>query len=292
MLTIFSELKSTLTVKPDGFRIKVKRRPGKDIMVGIPGAPLASKVAVGMDGDKLAGQPDPSQPQSTGTPLLVLYGSNAGTCKAFAEEIQSGASQHGFSAKVQTMDSAVEHIPANQPVIIVTPSYEGKPADNAKKFVSWLEASANSSSMLSGVRYSVFGVGNREWHATFHRIPKLVDELMGKMGATQFLPAGYCDASGDILGPWEDWQEKLWNSLSSESGVTPPTKEKLHVTIQRPEQVDLLAGSETSIGVIKESRQLAAADISSEKRHMDIELPRGMTYRTGMNERLGFERNC
>ena len=259
-------------------------------MVGLPGAPTASRATAGPSEGRSGGQSDTSQPSITSSQktLLVLYGSNAGTCKAFAEEIQSSASQHGFSSKVQTMDSAVERLPTDEPVIIVTPSYEGKPADNAKKFVSWLEANASSSDTFSGVRYSVFGVGNSEWQATFHRIPRLVDELMNKMGATRFLPAGLCDANADILGPWEDWQEKLWNSLGEEGGVNSAVKEKMQVKIEKPEQSDLLAGSETAIGIIRENRQLAAADIGSEKRHLDIELPRGMSYRTGSHERFNY----
>ena len=285
---VFTGLKSTLTVKPDGYKIRVRRRPGKNLLVGLPGAPAASKAAAGIPDYKPSGQADSAKAATAQSSLLVLYGSNAGTCKAFAEEIQSNAGQHGFSAEVQTMDSAVEHLPADRPVIIITPSYEGKPADNAKKFVSWLEANANSSSKLSGVRYSVFGAGNSEWHATFHRVPKLVDELMTKMGATTISPAGLCDVRSDILGPWEDWAERLWNVLSKEAGTTSLPKEKIQVKVERPEHVDLLAGSETTIGVVKENRQLAEADIGSEKRHLEVELPQGMSYRTGTDEAIGF----
>ncbi|KAI9667304.1 MAG: hypothetical protein M1821_000119 [Bathelium mastoideum] len=274
-------LKSTLTVKPEGFKMKVKRRPGKSILVGIPGAPTGPQSVTSIRGDDSARLLPATEPPSSQKSLLVLYGSNAGTCKGFAEELISSAGQHGFLAQVQTMDSAVENLPANQPVIIITPSYEGKPADNAKKFVSWLEANSDSSSKLSGVQYAVFGAGNSEWHATFHRVPKLVNELMTKMGGTQIVPEGLCDVRGDILGPWEDWQEKLWKGLSEGGSAMPAIKDKMQVKIYRPEHIDVLAGSEISIGIIKENRQLAVADVSSEKRHMEIELPRGMSYRTG-----------
>ncbi|KAL9083687.1 MAG: hypothetical protein Q9165_008415 [Trypethelium subeluteriae] len=275
------QLKSSLTAKPEGFRIKVMRRPGRSLMVGIAGAPVASMVPVESGEAISAVKGETSQPPSLLKPLLVLYGSNAGTCKGFAEEIQSSAPQHGFSARVQTMDSAVENLPTDGPVIMITPSYEGKPADNAKKFISWLEMKAKSSSILSDVRYTVFGAGNSEWHETFHRIPKLVEELMDKVGARQFLPTGLCDTNGDILGPWEDWQEKLWGSVSKEGDIAHIKKEKLQVSIEKPDQLAVLAGSEPMIGTITTNHQLADADLGSEKRHMDIELPRRMNYQTG-----------
>lgn len=225
--------------------------------------------------------------QDTGAknPMLILYGSNAGTCKGFAEEIKSNAGQHGFDATVGTMDSAVEQLPTDRPVIIITPSYEGKPADNAKKFVSWLENNAESS-MLKDVKYSVFGAGNAEWHSTFHRIPKIVDELMEKMGGTHVSPAGYCNVNDDILGPWEDWLEKLWVAVQKDAGVTGVKEEKVALTVEKPDQVEVLAGSEAVLGTVKENRQIADTSVGSEKRHMEVELPGDLTYSTGKNHWL------
>ena len=274
------ELKSTLTVKPFGFRIKAIRRPGKSHMVGIPGAPKAGAASAPTQSKTNGASVETAKSASGKKPIHVIYGSNAGTCKSFAEEIQSSAGQHGFEAEVQTMDSAVEQLPKDRPVVVITPSYEGKPADNAKKFVSWLETNADSSA-LKGVNFSVFGVGNAEWYSTFHRIPKLVDELMEKMGATRFVPMGLCNVNDDILGPWEDWLEKLWSSLRSEIGVGEVKREEMKVAVLRPEQVDLLAGSEASLATVKVNRQIAGAEVGSAKRHMEVELPVGTTYRTG-----------
>ncbi len=67
---------------------------------------------------------------------------------------------------------------------------------------------------------TVFGLGNRDWAATHHRIPKLVDDLMEKLGATRFFPAGYVDVSQDIAGPFEDWKAGLFPKLREIAGVT------------------------------------------------------------------------
>lgn len=94
-------------------------------------------------------------------PMTILYGSNAGTCEALAQALARTASSRGYLAQVDTLDSAVGKVPSNQPVVILCSSYEGQPPDNAAHFVEWLEK-LNDSKKLEGVKYAVFGCGNRE----------------------------------------------------------------------------------------------------------------------------------
>jgi cytochrome P450/NADPH-cytochrome P450 reductase len=56
-------------------------------------------------------------------------------------------------------------LPKEQPVIIITGSYDGRPPDNARKFVTWLEALEGQE--LEGVSYAVFGCGKL---TTFYQI--------------------------------------------------------------------------------------------------------------------------
>lgn len=138
--------------------------------------------------------------------------------KFSAQNLETKASEYGFEVKVKNLDSATEALPTNHPVVIITASYEGKPPDNAKKFVTWLDHCDKESKHLKDVKYAVFGVGNSDWASTFHRIPKLVDSEMASFGASRLLDAGYTNAKTDLLGPWEDWMEKLWKTLRKSSG--------------------------------------------------------------------------
>ena len=52
--------------------------------------------------------------------------------------------------------------------MIVTSSYEGQPPDNARDFVSWVQTVAPGA--LDGVRYAVFGCGNKDWARTYQAI--------------------------------------------------------------------------------------------------------------------------
>lgn len=93
--------------------------------------------------------------------LLVLFGSNTGTCEALAQSLASSAEEHGFSAQVRSMDSASGALIREVPVAIITASYEGQPPDNAAHFVEWLTAS--DSPDVKDIRFAVFGVGNSKF---------------------------------------------------------------------------------------------------------------------------------
>lgn len=263
-----------MTVKPADFAIKVRRRPGKSINVGLSGA--------SHEETKKETHAEPGPVTGSGRPLIILYGSNAGTCKAYAEELAAEARSFGFSPSIDILDAATEQMPKEVPVVAITPSYEGKPPDNAKKFVSWLEAHADDTSILAGRQYAVFGVGNSEWASTFHRIPKLVDSLMKKLGAKSFAPAGFADVKIDPVGPWESWREELWRLLRVNSGDDDiHNVQSLSATISKGKSVSTLGGEEMSSGLVKENIDLGGWEVGPGKKHMEIELPENISYRTG-----------
>ena len=220
-------------------------------------------------------------PTRDAKPITILYGSNAGTCKSYAEDLETNAPRFGFKANVASLDSATEHIPKDQPIVIIEPSYEGKPADNAKKFVAWLENNATSK-LLEGVQYAVFGVGNSDWTHTYHRIPKLTDELLEKMGAKRFTETGLVNVKGDIMGPWERWSEQMWNDLRMSSGITTEVLGgQLQADITPPKFATYLGGKDIAYGVVKANKSLGGGEVGLTKKHMEIELPPGTSYRSG-----------
>lgn len=253
-------------------------------MVGIPGAPSsvhAIQQTTSQQADKGSVEGSRDKPK-----LLILYGSNAGTCKALAEDLLTTANNRaGYDATAVTMDHATEHLPADgTPVVIITPSYEGKPADNAKKFVTWLELSeSEGKNNLKGLKYAVFGAGNSEWVTTFHRIPKLVDELASKLGGTRICPAGYVDVRGDIVGPWEDFTAGLFPALSKATGVEQKLEEEeIKIQFEKAEHAKKLAGEEIDHGYVKKNVLIATNEVGPAKKHMEVELPVGTTYQTGV----------
>lgn len=104
---------------------------------------------------------DDGQPK---LPMTILYGSNSGTCEALAQSLARVGGSRGFKVQVDPLDNAVDKVPTGQPVVMISSSYEGQPPDNATHFVAYLEG-LKGQKQLEGVKYAVYGVGNRKYHS-------------------------------------------------------------------------------------------------------------------------------
>ncbi|KAI9039808.1 NADPH cytochrome P450 [Aspergillus affinis] len=127
----------TLTIKPEGLLIRAKLREDREY------TGLAIQAASKKSG--LMANPGPAD-ESIGEPLTILYGSNSGSCKSLAYRLASNAISYGYNRqRILTLDEAVGQLPTDQPVIIITTSYNGEPTDDGKKFVSWLRTTRHYS---------------------------------------------------------------------------------------------------------------------------------------------------
>jgi cytochrome P450/NADPH-cytochrome P450 reductase len=267
----------TLTLKPEGFRIRARRREegARSARRQSPRGPADAPVPTPTVGTAI--------PDAQGTPLIVLYGSNAGSCKAFAGQIARDAAGHGYAARVAPMDDYADRLPREGALIVVTASYEGQPPDNARRFVPWL--GSLDAQALSGLRFAVFGCGNRQWARTYQAIPKQVDMAMERAGALRVKPRGETDAGGDFFGEFDAWYIDLWRTLDAAFGkaAVEPRSNGIDIQVVGSARVDTLRLPELSLGRIAENRELV--DLSSpfarSKRHIEIVLPEGMPYRAG-----------
>lgn len=259
-------------------------------MVGLAGAPHKDKVypAAGQRRTTKndAGKESKTDKSADLKPLSIFFGGISNTCKTYGEDFQHDAPGFGFQVSdgVRNLDEAVENLPKDRPVLIITSSYEGQPPDNAKGFVAWLEtrAAAGDDNLLKGVSYAVFGAGNKDWVRTFHRIPRLVDSLMEQLGATRIALMGLVDVSEDILGPWEDWKAGLVPVLRKLSGATTEvTAEEIKVEVVHPEAPAKLAGPEITSGIVLSNTEVVKAGVGPQKKHMEVLLPPGQRYQSG-----------
>jgi cytochrome P450/NADPH-cytochrome P450 reductase len=266
----------TLTLKPSGFRLRVKRRGAAPFALRstLPSAPQRTRPAPA---------PAAAKPGETLTPLLVLYGSNTGSAESFAERIASDAPAQGYAARAAPLDDHAGRLPTDGVVTIVTASYEGQPPDNARQFAAWAEGLEPGA--LAGVRYLVFGCGNRQWARTYQAVPKRIDEALARAGATRVRARGETDASGDFFGAFEDWLGALWTDLAAALGKARPV-ERAHAGLE----VEVVRSARSAIlrldlqqGTVVENRELVdmRSPLGRSKRHLDIALPEGMSYRAG-----------
>ncbi len=124
-------LKETLTIKPDGFKIKVRPRTDKErgTQAGAATTTAASSAAAAPRARTRPGH---------NTPLLVLYGSNLGTAEELATRVADLAEVNGFATRLAPLDDYVGKLPEQGGVLIFCASYNGAPPDNATQFVKWL----------------------------------------------------------------------------------------------------------------------------------------------------------
>jgi cytochrome P450/NADPH-cytochrome P450 reductase len=268
------EIKETLTMKPHNFFIHAKRRD-----IAIESLPAS----VGRQPSNRPGAANSPQ-VSNGIPIRVLYGSNAGSCESFAQRIATDAKTQGYVPTIGTLDSASGSLPKEGAVIIVTASYEGTPPDNARQFITWAQDLATGS--LQGVRYAVFGCGNKDWARTYQAIPKLVDEKLAAAGATRLLERGEADARGDFFGDFNRWYEGFWQSIGAAFGLEsrgPVQAPVLEVAFVKPTRDPLLRQNNLQMGTIVANRELVtpSSQRAHSKRHVEIALPEGSQYRAG-----------
>lgn len=272
-------VKQTLTIKPKDMHMRAILRDNLNPtslqyrlagMVGqTKGAAKASAASVEDSG-------------AGGHPVTILYGSNSGTCEALAQRVATDAPAHGFRAsKIDCLDSAKGSLPKDQPVVIITASYEGQPPDNAGHFVAWIQDS--EAEALKGVNYTVFGCGHKDWVQTYHRIPKLVDSELERAGATRAADLGLADASsGDVFTDFETWEDTiLWPSLADRFNISQGDKEAgakggVNVAISTPRPTTLR--QDVKEAVVVDAKSLSP---SGDKKHIEIKLPEGMTYSAG-----------
>jgi cytochrome P450/NADPH-cytochrome P450 reductase len=277
-------LKETLTIKPDGFKIKV--RPRSDKERGAYSGPAAATTA-------RAVAPVPAARTRPGhnTPLLVLYGSNLGTAEELATRVADLAEVNGFATKLAPLDDFVGKLPEQGGVLIFCASYNGAAPDNATQFVKWLGGDLPKDA-LAKVRYAVFGCGNSDWAATYQSIPRIIDEQLAAHGGRCVYPRGEGDARSDLDGQFESWFAKAAPVAVKEFGVdTSFTRRADDEPLYKVEpikpttihaEVTLGGALPMKVQVNSELQNKTGANASDRStRHIEVQLPPNLTYRVG-----------
>jgi cytochrome P450/NADPH-cytochrome P450 reductase len=278
------KIRETLTLKPDNFKIKVRRREDSE-----------RKIVVGQvqTVQKPVRKTEAVQPVAKHhTPLLVLFGSNMGTAEDLAHQVAEDGERKGFDTTVAPLDDYTNKLPKDGAVIIITASYNGTPPDNASAFCQWLRSGNIPADALKDVRYSVFGCGNRDWSATFQAIPRLIDTSLSEFGATRIYPRGEGDAKDDFDGQFQSWYASLWETLAENLSINMGT---LGSKTQEPQyEVEIVSGQQTHPVITIFGAQLMCIVSNTElyatpptpagehsARHIEIELPQNVSYQAG-----------
>ena len=284
------DVRESITIKPQGLTITVRPREGR------PRRSVLAPVAV-----PTATSPTPtSAPQAAvpavdghGTPLLVLFGSNLGAAEDIARRIARDGADRGWVATVAELDERVDDLPRDGAVVIVSASYNGMPPDNAVRFCDWLRGADASA---PGVRYAVFGCGNRDWASTYQAVPTLIDAQLADAGATRVHPRGEGDARGDFDAQFQAWYDGVWDALGTACGLSPDASAaspaaapRLSMELENRRTASPVVRSFRAVpATVRVNRELTARagqPGGRSVRHLEIALPAEVTY--GVGDHLG-----
>ncbi|MCG5216006.1 bifunctional cytochrome P450/NADPH--P450 reductase [Streptosporangium soli] len=190
-------VKETLTIKPDGFTVRVRERKPQERAM-----PQASPEE----------ETEQVEVQVTGVSLAVAYGSNLGASADLAERLAERAGRSGFATTLMTLDELAESPPADGLLVVVASTYNGKAPDNAQLF------DAAELSGLEGVRLALLGCGNTQW-PTYQDFPRRAFDKLTGAGAVPLVERGEADADGDFDGDVSTWTAALWAALAQEYGT-------------------------------------------------------------------------
>lgn len=283
------KLHQSLTIKPDAFTLKLARRTADERRAPRTEAAAHPRTDQGGAEERRA--------TATATALTLLHGSNLGTCAGIAHDLSAEGDAHGFTASVAPLDDLADGLGSIEgPVVIVAASYNGRPTDDAARFVARLEDLEPGS--LDGVEYAVLGVGDRNWAATYQHVPTLIDRRLREAGATPLLERAAADTSGDFAGTVDRWSADLWTALLDRYGDAGAAGDgERQDAAQDPDEQGLYEIADATASVtgelaarhgvrpmrVTDAYELVDTDheLGRSKRYVKLRLPDGVSYRTG-----------
>lgn len=264
------DVRQTLTLKPANLTMLLARRSPADRAQPVAAKPTTAVAAAAA---------------APGTPVSVLHGSNLGAGVHYAEELANIFESLGYTVTVAPLDSAAGKLPAGI-VLVVAASYNGHPTDDAKEFVRWLDAAGSTAA--AGVRYAVLGLGDRNWAATYQRVPRQIDEGLAMAGATRLAALTEVDVAAGNTDVADRFAAAVAEPLLGGDGGAGkngrPTASGLYsvTEVDRHSTRALQARHQVRPLTVSQAGSLVDRSHSPEraKRFVRLELPDGLAYRT------------
>ena len=150
--------------------------------------------------------------------INILVGTMTGTAQLCAQEMELALDGDDVQVRTLLMDKLDAGVFADREAVylVCTSTYgQGDVPDNAKALY---EALCTGKPDLTGVRYGVFGLGDRTYAETFNFGGKRFDEILAELGAERIGERHMHDASSGILPEetaleWcQDWLNKVRQS--------------------------------------------------------------------------------
>ncbi|KAJ3591306.1 hypothetical protein NHX12_009252 [Muraenolepis orangiensis] len=161
--------------------------------------------------------------KKTGKNIIVFYGSQTGTAEEFANRLSKDAQRYGMkgmAADPEEYDMAelprLAEIENSLAIFCMATYGEGDPTDNAQDFYDWLQE--NDDENLSGVNFTVFGLGNKTYEH-YNAMGIYVDKRLEDLGAKRIFDLGMGDDDSNLEDDFVSWREQFWPAVCEHFGV-------------------------------------------------------------------------
>ena len=226
------------------FSIHLKKMPDKKWLIGL--LAVGTTVYVAWHKLRRPSPPspiDPSSEQPTPRPQVhIFFGSQTGTGETFARELAEEAKiEFGLEFEQPTSLETVDcesffscERGGDLHVVLILSTYgEGDASDDASAFDSWLGELQLADQPLRHVRYSIFGLGNKQY-ALFNEMAKRTDKRLSALGAQRTGPTGFGDDNADIEQDFNSWKSQyFFPSIIPAIGLEYDTA-RLHAVVRNP----------------------------------------------------------
>ncbi|WP_019450439.1 cytochrome P450 [Cupriavidus sp. BIS7] len=269
-------LKETLTIKPDNFVLRARRRRPHERLVTHSVPQAATDTAQ-------------SEVRGHGQAMTVLCASSLGTARELAEQIHAGAVAAGFDAKLADLDDAAGALPTSGLAIVVAATYNGRAPDSGRKFEAMLDAGDAAGYRADGLRIAMLGCGNSQW-ATYQAFPRRVFDFFTAAGAVPLLPRGEADGNGDFDQAADRWLAQLWQALQADGASAGGIAVDVALRSMAAIRAETLPAGTQTFTVLSNDELVGDPsglwDFSIEAprtstRDIRLQVPPGVTYRTG-----------
>ncbi|KAF1760285.1 hypothetical protein GCK72_008532 [Caenorhabditis remanei] len=153
--------------------------------------------------------------------VLIMYGSQTGTAEEMSGRLAKDLTRYSKKAVVVDPEdiecedlNRLSEIEDALLVLCIATYGEGDPTDNAVTLVEYLNAGDCD---LSGVRFAVFGLGNKTYEH-FNEIGKQMDQQLEKLGAKRIFHMGLGDDDANLEEDFMIWREAFLPKVAEEFG--------------------------------------------------------------------------
>ena len=160
--------------------------------------------------------------------MVIFYGSQTGTAEEYAIRLAKEAkSRFGLASLVCDPEEYdfenLDQVPEDCVAIFVMATYgEGEPTDNAVQLLQNITevdfTFSNGEHKLDGLRYIIFGLGNRTYEH-YNEIARKVDKSLAEAGAKRIGERGEGDDDKSMEEDYLEWKEPMWAAFAAEMNV-------------------------------------------------------------------------